>query len=346
MKQRARTKLILLLGILFGLTFGASFLYFSPGSYISPISLDEDPLATILPALSKKTHGYALKENPSFLVKTVSADSTYDQASAYIVTDYDTGDIVAEKNSKKRLPIASLTKIMTAVVALDLAASTDHFTVSRTASRIIPTKIGVKTGEKLSLHELLQASLITSANDATEVIKNGINKKYRYDIFVTAMNEKARLLGLQNTHFSNPQGFDSEDNYSTVYDLALLSHYALTEYPEIADIVKNEYRQLTKTADHRRFDLYNWNGLLGVYPHVFGVKIGNTGEAGTTTVVGAEREGKRVLTVVLGADNVLRRDLWAADLLDLGFKKLANLEPVAVTTKQLQAKYATWKIWN
>jgi D-alanyl-D-alanine carboxypeptidase len=336
----------LLLGTLFLATFAASFLYSTPGSVISPLSGDTHPVSRIVPALNKKVNTYTLHDGANPFIKTVSAEDTYNDASAYIITNYDTGDIIAEKNSKKRLSIASLTKVMTAIVALDLASPHDLFTVSRTASLIIPTKIGVKPGEKLSLNELLHASLITSANDAAEVIKNGINRKYGYDIFVKAMNEKARLLGLEDSHFSNPQGFDSEDNYSTVRDLAVLSHYALTEYPEIAEIVKKDYRRLTANHDHRRFDLYNWNGLLGVYPNVFGVKIGNTRDAGTTTIVGAERENKRVLTVVLGATNVLQRDLWASELLDAGFEEISGLKPVAVTKRQLQDKYATWKFWN
>src|SRR5690606_3687251 len=96
---------------------------------------------------------------------------------------------------------------------------------------------------------------------------------------------------------------------------------------------------------HKQFDLYNWNGLLGVYPGASGVKIGNTGDAQKTTIVTAERNGKKLLVVVLGAPGVLERDMWAAELLDLGFEKQYGMAPINVTEEQLRAKYKTWKYW-
>ena len=160
------------------------------------------------------------------------------------------------------------------------------------------------------------------------------------------MNEKAAIVGLKNTHFMNPQGFDDSQHYSTVEDLALLTHYALTNYPLIAEIVKKDYVHLEANNTHRQFDLYNWNGLLDVYPNVMGVKIGNTDMAGTTTIVLSEREGKRMLAILLGAPNVLKRDIWTAGLLDMGFEKTKGLQPIEVSESDLAAKYATWKTWN
>jgi D-alanyl-D-alanine carboxypeptidase len=230
---------------------------------------------------------------------------------------------------------------MSAVVALDLADPNETFTVTERAANIIPTKIGVVPGEKMTLHELLQAALLTSANDAVQVIADGIDTKYGEAVFVRSMNEKAKFLQLKNTHFANPQGFDDPGNYSTVEDLAVLSHYAM-EYPEIADIAKHDYAFLPATVNHKQFDLPNWNGMIGVYPGAEGIKIGNTGDALYTTAVLAERQGKKVLAVVLGAANTLDRDLKASELLDIGFEKVANLKPVDVTEEQLRAKYATW----
>lgn len=97
--------------------------------------------------------------------------------------------------------------------------------------------------------------------------------------------------------------------------------------------------------NHKQADLYNWNGLLGVYPGVKGVKIGNTEDAGYATTVLAEREGKKILVVLLGAPGVLQRDLWPSMLLDIGFEKL-GLKPIGITEDQLRAKYSTWKYWN
>jgi len=176
-----------------------------------------------------------------------------------------------------------------------------------------------------------------------EVIREGVDHKYSDEVFIKAMNLKAEIIGLHNTHFQNPQGFDDKDNYSTVEDLAILSHYALNNYPLISQIVTKDYLFLNGNGNHKQFDLYNWNGLLGVYPGVFGVKIGNTEAAGTTTVVASERNGKKLLAVLLGTSDVLDRDLKAAKLLDAAFEKTLGLEPVSITAQQLQHKYASWK---
>lgn len=247
-----------------------------------------------------------------------------------------------EKNSDKRLPVASLTKIMTAVVALDLATPEERFAVSQKAAATIPTKINVLPGEKISLDQLLHAALLASANDGVEVIREGIDQKYGDKVFVRAMNAKSKVLGLKNTSFANPQGFDNRNNYSSASDLAILSQYALTKYPEIAQIVQKDYEYVEANRDHQAFDLYNWNGLLGVYPGVYGLKIGNTGKAGYTTVVAAERSDHRILVVLLGTPGVLERDLWAAQSLDQGFTKF-GLDPVWVSEADLRAKYSTWQ---
>src|SRR5258706_13802462 len=153
----------------------------------------------------------------------------------------------------------------------------------------------------MTLAELLHAMLMTSANDAAQVIQDGINTKYHENVFTRAMNEKALFLGLKDSRFDNPQGFDSINNFSSAHDLALLAHYALTNYPLIGKIVQKDYTQLPANQYHKLFDLYNWNGLLDVYPNVYGVKIGNTGRAGTTMVVGSQRAGKDIVVILLGA---------------------------------------------
>lgn len=280
------------------------------------------------------------------LIPQAHASEELDTATSYIVIDENTKEIVLEKNSNTPLPIASLTKIMSAVITLDLVSPQDIFTVSKHASNQIPTKIGVVTGEKMTVDELLKALLLTSANDAAQVLSDNIDAKYKKGSFVLAMNEKAKLLGLANTHFSNPQGFDSKQNYSSSNDLAILAHYALTNYPEIRAIVQKDYAFLPKDHNHKQFDLYNWNGLLGVYPGVTGLKIGNTGRAGNTTIVSSTRSGQKLLAVVLGTNDVLERDMTAAHLLDIGFAKAYSLPEVQITEEQLLTKYSSWKYFN
>lgn len=313
---------------------------------ISPVQqVEKDVLNTLLPHLKQKPNTYSLKRQHNFIA-TAQAATPSDEAHAYLVVDYDNGTILAEKNAQSTVAIASLTKVMTAVVALDLSSPDEAFTVTDHAATIEPTKIGVVPGQTMTLRELLEASLMTSANDAVEVIRDGIDQKYGDEVFVRAMNQKAKFLGLKKTHFQNPQGFDSQEHYSSAEDLAVLTHYALQNYPLIADIVKQDYTVLQANGDHKQFDLYNWNGLLDVYPNVSGVKIGNTDAAQKTTIVTAQREGKEILVVLLGAPGIIERDMWAAQLLDIGFAKSMNLPPINVTEEQLREKYATWNYWN
>lgn len=306
--------------------------------------------------LQQKRNEFTLKK-PVSVIPSAVASANYDLANGHITVDFQTGEVLNGQNEKKRLPIASLTKIMTAVVALDLADYHERFTVPESASQVQPTSIGVVPGQKMSVEELLHALLLTSANDSAHVIKEGINNKYHADVFVRAMNSKAEILGLKNTRFSNPQGFDNPDNFSSAEDLAVLTRYALANYPEIAEIAKTEYKFLPADSNHKQFDLYNWNGLLGVYPGAQGIKIGNTGQAGYTTAVVSQREGPssapggasagkhKLITIILGAPGVLERDMWAAQALDDGFAKL-GLDPVEITEDQLRAKYSTWKYFN
>lgn len=294
----------------------------------------------IMSKLSLKRNNFVLKKGSK------NAIINDDTSRSYIVIDANSGKVLLEKDSQKSLPIASLTKIMTAVVALDLANPGEKFSVSNKASKETPTRIGVIPGQKMTLEELLNGMLLTSANDAAQVVKEGIDAKYKSPVFIDAMNKKAEFIGLKKTHFSNPQGFDSVNNYSSAEDLAILSRYALYNYPLISQIVQKDYQFIPANEDHKQFDLYNWNGLLGVYPGVIGMKIGNTEDAGTTSVVTAQRDGKKIITVVLGTSDVLQRDLLGAQLLDQGFKEDGNLSYANITSDQLLYKYSTWKYWN
>ncbi len=301
--------------------------------------------SNVEPKLEKIQNTFSLKDDTSSAPQAY-ASADYDNAAAYAVVNLDTGDVLAEKNDTREVPIASLTKIMSAVVALDLAKPGDEFTVTQDAANEIPTKIGVVPGQKMRLDELLHAALMTSANDAVQVIRDGINAKYGSSVFTEAMNRKAEFLGLTDTHFTNPQGFDNSQHYSSAYDLAILTHYALQNYPLISQIVQEDYQKLSQNTDHKQFDLYNWNGLLDVYPGTMGMKIGNTEKAGYTSIVVAKRQGTSIGVVLLGAPGIVQRDLWVSELLDLGFQKTLGLSPVNVTEQQLMAKYATWHYWN
>lgn len=309
----------------------------------TPLPKKVDPLERVRVKLQGLYNNFQLQIVAAFPQDFGNSNNLLEQASAYGAMDFDNGQVLFSKNLNLKLPIASLTKIMTAVVALDLASPDVRFPVSERAAAQLPTKVMLKPGENYPLEELLKFALITSANDSVEVIKEGINAKYDSDIFVQSMNIKAQVIGLHDTHFANAEGYDNEGNFSSVGDLMLLAHYAIEHYPLIAQIVREDHEDLTNNGSDLRFYLNNWNGLLGVYPGVLGIKIGNTEKGGYTSVVLSERENKKVLAVVLGAPGVLERDLSAAELLDLGFNKLQGLSPIGLTEDQLKQKYASWK---
>lgn len=334
---------------------------------VSPQSESSNIFETIKTKLEQKPNDFQLKKDSSWAppalgpapyqngigpaavyaagTEDILAPAEYSQANSYAAVDLDSGQVLLEGQGSQRIPIASLTKIMTAVVALDLASTEENFSVSSKAASIQPTKIGVLAGEKIKLNDLLHALLLTSANDGAQVIKEGIDQKYGEQVFIKAMNEKAKFLGLKNTRFANPQGFDDRNNYSSAEDLAVLCAYALRNYPKFSEIAQKDYQYVSATVYHRQFDLYNWNGLLGVYPGAYGIKIGNTDDAGYTTIVASQREGHKVLAVVLGAPGVIERDIWASQLLDNAFLKF-GLKPAGITPEDLRVKYSTWKYWG
>jgi len=298
---------------------------------------------SVEPKLIAVRNEFVIKKSGGFAL--VSQASEINEVSALLSLDLDSGEVLFERNMQKKLPIASLTKIMTSIVSLDLSDQNELFTVTRRAAAQVPTKIGVVPDQKMQLHELLSALMMTSANDAATVIQDGIDAKYGEEIFINSMNRKAEFLGLKSTSFANPQGFDDVNNYSTLHDLAILSHYALKNYPLLSNIVRKDYQFLPEDSNHKQFDLNNWNGLMGIYPNTIGMKIGSTGDAGKTTIVISERNNKRILAAVLGAEDLFERDLMAAKMLDIGYKKTLNLEKVDITKKQLQKKYASWKTY-
>lgn len=312
---------------------------------VSPAPAKVDAFDKVAPKLDSKKSSFILKQSPN-LVPVAQAASDYDQAFAYSLVDFNSGQVLESKSADKRLPIASITKLMTAVVALDLASPEEKLTVSEKAAHEEPTRLALTPGDQLTVTEAIKGALLSSANDCAQVLEEGIDQKYGEEIFIRAMNEKAKDLGLKNTYFTNPQGFDDGSPYSSANDMAKLAQYALTSYPLIANIVAQDHSELLPTSTHRKYEyLNNWNGLLGVYPGVEGVKIGNTDAAGYTTLVVSERGGHKLIAVLLGAPGVIERDQWTAELLDEGFAQF-GLPKVQVGEDDLKAKYATWKYFQ
>lgn len=239
---------------------------------------------------------------------------------AAIFLDTKTGEVFYAKNTHQRLPIASLTKVMTVAVVLEHHNLDDNFTISKIAAGMEPDKMQLLEGEKLSLKELLEGVFLISANDAAQTLAE--NSASSPAAFVKMMNEKAKQIGMEDSFFANPTGLDEDQNntYSSAYDLVLLARYVIRNYPFLIDISSQQHILIPQTSTHQDYDLYNGINLLATYPGVVGFKTGYTPEAGLTLITLARKDGHEVLGVLLGAEN-RRED--AKELLDYSFKKLS-----------------------
>ncbi len=235
-------------------------------------------------------------------------------ARAAILMDRETGRVLWEKNAQLRLPMASTTKIMTAILALELGNEADVITTSKRAAATEGSSIWLEEGEQKTLEELLYGLMLLSGNDAAVAIAEHIAGSV--ENFAALMNEKAAAIGATNTHFCNPHGLPDDRHYTTAYDLALISAYAL----------QNErFREIIRTPEYiiswpgREWDrvLQNQNRLLELYPGGDGVKTGWTKEAGRCFVGSATREGWQLVAVVLNAPQMWEDTMR---LLDYGFE--------------------------
>ena len=233
---------------------------------------------------------------------------------AAIVVDLTAGQILYQQAQATRYPVASLTKMMTAMVAADLAPMDTVITVPDAATQVEPNHMGISTGEKLTLRELLDGMLLDSGNDAAEAIAMGIVDRGH---FIDFMNQKAAALHLRTTHFTNPSGLDDADHYSSAYDLAVVGATLLTDYPDLRAIVGSKQVSIYATAQHKAFNPINIDRLLSTYPGAIGIKPGYTGAAGYCLAAAATRNGRTILVVVLGSTQHFTD---AATLLDFGFR--------------------------
>ena len=214
--------------------------------------------------------------------------------------DLDSGRILYEKNANQKRLIASITKIMTAIVAIEEGDLTEKITVGEEVLSMYGTNIYVEVGEKMKLRDLLYGLLLRSGNDASVVIAKAIAGSE--EKFVNLMNKKAQEIGMKNTIFKNPHGLDEEtENYSTTYDMALLSKYAYKNktYRNIVSTDKYEVSTGKKT-----YLWYNRNKLLTTYEYCTGGKNGYTPRAGKTLVTTASKKGLNLTIVTLSDGDI------------------------------------------
>jgi D-alanyl-D-alanine carboxypeptidase (penicillin-binding protein 5/6) len=232
------------------------------------------------------------------------------KASALYLVELESGRVLLEKDATRRLPPASLTKIMTALVALE-SGSPQQVVKIDTRAFDHRSSLKFQAGEQFLLRDLLTAMLVTSANDACQAIALHVGGED--ERFVSMMNERARAMGLRNTHFANACGFDAPGHYSTAADLAKLAEQAL-QVPDISMMVRTVMRDITSVDGKRHIPLYTTNELL-LDPDVTGVKTGYTSKAGRCLIASLFKDGHRLLLVGLNV-----KDEWeqAASLLRYG----------------------------
>jgi len=240
------------------------------------------------------------------------------------------GTTVWSYQAEERLPPASLTKIMTALIVLERANLNATVTVSPTVAAETGHRLRLRVGEKYQVRDLLAAMLIESANDAARALAEHIGGSE--ERFAGIMNARAAKMGLKNTHFTNAAGHHDPDHYTTARDLVVMTEAAL-QRPLFRELVSTVRYNMQTVNGKRRFKLENSNKLLPKYEGMVGVKTGYTPEAGRCLVALAERDGVEVLIVLLRAKN---RWQLAERMLDKAFEQYAYLgkQPKLVVAKR------------
>lgn len=243
-------------------------------------------------------------------------------AKSALVYDLSTNKVIYAKNPTFKLPMASLTKIMTAIIALENKKQDDKYYVF--SNHLVgEDSMGLSSGEVLTLQDLLYGLMLPSGNDAAEVIASHFPNGR--EEFVAAMNNKAKALGLQNTNFTNPSGLEGDGSqYTTTFDLLVITRHAIERFPTFRKVVSTPYYEIPYSENHKVFYLENSTNLLTSYPGVKGVKTGYTPEAGLSLVTYLEYEGQKIIGVLLNSEN---RRQEMKDLLDYSLKTLGITPP-------------------
>ena len=242
-----------------------------------------------------------------------------------ILMEQTTGQVLYEMNADAPMPPASITKIMTLLLTFE-AMDQGKFqydtllSCSEHAASMGGSQIWLEPGEEMTVDEILRATFISSANDAAVVLAEAVAGSE--DAFVGMMNEKAKELGMENTHFANATGLDAQEHYSTARDIALMSA-ALLRYPDVT-------RYSTVWMDSLRggtTELVNTNKMVRFYNGATGLKTGTTNGAGSCLSASAQRDNLSLIAVSLGSDTSAQRFASCRTLLDYGFANYVTVQP-------------------
>lgn len=308
-------------------------------------------ILTILLSIQTNIYGYEIEEDTDYIwlneeISNVSADSIKEPKlnSRYaIVLDRNSKAILYSKDADKRVPMASTTKIMTAIVLLENLGVNNNLTldsqieVCKEAGAINGSRLGLKKGDKVTINDLLYGLMLCSGNDAAIQIAVSIGGSV--DGFANLMNKKAEELGLRDSHFVTPHGLDMPEHYTTAYELALIADYALN-IEKISEVVKT--KTYTVAINGNSKTISNTNELLGYLNGVNGVKTGFTNGAGRCLVTSVSRNGFNIITVVLGADTKKIRTRDSISLIEYTYSnyEIVNLEEI------INKKFNIWREIN
>jgi D-alanyl-D-alanine carboxypeptidase (penicillin-binding protein 5/6) len=261
----------------------------------------------------------AVTLTPAFMPVHANTAPLSVSAKSAILIEASTGHVLYEKDADTRRPMASTTKIMTTIVALEHGDMSDRVTISKAAVGIEGSSVYLYADEELTLGELLYAVMLESANDAATAV--AIEIAGSVSAFAELMNQKARELGMADTCFANPHGLDNENHYTTARDLAKLTSYAMKN-ETFREIVSTRRKTIPLHEGGGVRLLLNHNKLLRLYPDAIGVKTGFTKKSGRCLVSAAERDGIMLIAVTLNASSDWN-DHTA--MLDYGFSQLERV---------------------
>ena len=240
-------------------------------------------------------------------------------ARAFEIVNASTGEVLAAQNEHEQLPVASLTKLMTVIVALQHLQPDQTVTVSKRAAHVGGSRIPLRAGQQVSVEDLLKGALIQSANDAADTLADAASGGNR-PLFVSWMNERAQQLGLRDTHYVRADGLDAPGHVSSAHDVMVLAQIAMH-----SPIVRSIVRERSDTIEGGHVAVHTWNDLLGVFPGLIGVKTGHTDKAGWCEVAAARRRGYTIYAVILGSPERAQRNADLRRLLAWGVSRYRTL---------------------
>ena len=282
--------------------------------------------------------------------KVFALEDLVPNSASSILIEADSGKIIYEKEKDKRVSVASMTKMVAQIIILEEIEKghikrSDVVTVSRNASGMGGSQIYLEEGEKITIEDLMKGISVASGNDATvamaEVISGSEEK------FVKKMNQKIKELGLKNTHFSNCTGLDTDDHYSSSYDMAMIARDLVVNHSEILRF-SSIYEDYLREDTDRKFWLVNTNKLISFYDGADGLKTGHTDAAGYCLAATAKRNDLRLIAIVLGEKDSKVRNAETVSLLDYGFNnvKLKKIVNKGTVVKKIEVNKANKDIIN